>query len=171
MNSKILIVEDEAKLREVLGDLHSNVVVDNKAPTVNDIEFTGETVHKDVDYYVSDGDIRVAISDSGSGVDSKSIEIGGYNGGIEYTNGELVFHTKELHEGAGTIGIMVKDNLGNELTYEIPYFMFREAPSIMGGSHSEVKIYDKNRKNSYAAKPVTEQNSTLTAPFFDCSYS
>ena len=50
---------------------------------------------------------------------------------------------------------MVKDNLGNELTYEIPYFMFREAPSIMGGSHSEVKIYDKNRKNSYASKPVT----------------
>ena len=143
------------KLEDLLSDLHSNVVVDNKAPTVNDIEFTGETVHKDVDYYVSDGDIRVAISDSGSGVDPKSIEIGGYNGGIEYTNGELVFHTKELHEGAGTIGIMVKDNLGNELTYEIPYFMFREAPSIMGGSHSEVKIYDKNRKNSYASKPVT----------------
>lgn len=129
-------------LSDLFSDLPDSVIVDVDTPEVSSVEFTGQrAVVDDVEYYITDGDIVVSLSDAASGVNNDSVKITGVSSeDVSVANGVVTINTENIPEGNNTLHLTVEDYLGNLLEYDIPVFMFRYAPEITGVSHSSVSV-------------------------------
>ena len=131
-------------LEDLYGDVKSDIELDMSTPEYSGVTFSGESKTVDgVEYYTSDGDIRVSFADGGCGIDSNSWTVEGVDESYVTKDGDgVIINSKGLLEGSGNFTVMVMDNLGHTSSKVVSVFMHRRFPEIMGKTHTGVLLQD-----------------------------
>ena len=89
-------------------------------------------------FLTKDGNLIFSTSDGdGSGVNFDSVAVDGASS-YSVDNGNILVDTSNLEEGEHTIKVSISDNVGNFSEVSYTFYMYREAPSITGGTHSDL---------------------------------
>lgn len=129
----------------------STIQEDESKPEIGKQDFSGES-KKGNDgntYVISDGEIRIPVSDSESGIESVKVS------GAEYSESEgvVVVNTNQFKkEGSYNFKLSVKDKVGNISEKDYSVRLLREFPEIKGNSYDNVVI---SKENSYSKKDIS----------------
>lgn len=129
----------------------STIQEDESKPEIGKHDFSGES-KKGSDgntYVISDGEIRIPVSDSESGIESIKVS------GAEYSEskGVVVVNTNQFKkDGSYNFKLSVKDKVGNISEKEYSVRLLREFPEIKGNSYDNVVI---SKENSYSKKDIS----------------
>lgn len=128
----------------------STIQEDESKPEIGKQDFSGES-KKGNDgntYVISDGEIRIPVSDSESGIESIKVS------GAEYSESEgvVVVNTNQFKkDGSYNFKLSVKDKVGNLSEKDYSVRLLREFPEIKGNSYDNVVI---SKENSYSKKDI-----------------
>lgn len=129
----------------------STIQEDESKPEIGKQAFSGES-KKGNDgntYVISDGEIRIPVSDSESGIESIKVS------GAEYSESEgvVVVNTNQFKkDGSYNFKLSVKDKVGNISEKDYSVRLLREFPEIKGNSYDSVVI---SKENSYSKKDIS----------------
>ena len=129
----------------------STIQEDESKPEIGKQDFLGES-KKGNDgniYVISDGEIRIPVSDSESGIESIKVS------GAEYSESEgvVVVNTNQFKkDGSYNFKLSVKDKVGNISEKDYSVRLLREFPEIKGNSYDNVVI---SKENSYSKKDIS----------------
>lgn len=129
----------------------STIQEDESKPEIGKQDFSGES-KKGNDgntYVISDGEIRIPVSDSESGIESIKVS------GAEYSESEgvVVVNTNQFKkDGSYNFKLSVKDKVGNISEKDYSVRLLREFPEIKGNSYDNVVI---SKENSYSKKDIS----------------
>lgn len=129
----------------------STIQEDESKPEIGKHDFSGES-KKGSDgntYVISDGEIRIPVSDSESGIESIKVS------GAEYSESEgvVVVNTNQFKkDGSYNFKLSVKDKVGNISEKDYSVRLLREFPEIKGSSYDNVVI---SKENSYSKKDIS----------------
>lgn len=129
----------------------STIQEDESKPEIGKQDFSGES-KKGNDgntYVISDGEIRIPVSDSESGIESIKVS------GAEYSesDGVVVVNTNQFKkDGSYNFKLSVKDKVGNISEKDYSVRLLREFPEIKGNSYDNVVI---SKENSYSKKDIS----------------
>lgn len=129
----------------------STIQEDESKPEIGKQDFSGES-KKGNDgntYVISDGEIRIPVSDSESGIESIKVS------GAEYSESEgvVVVNTNQFKkDGSYNFKLSVKDKVGNLSEKDYSVRLLREFPEIKGNSYDNVVI---SKENSYSKKDIS----------------
>lgn len=129
----------------------STVQEDESKPEIGKHDFSGES-KKGSDgntYVISDGEIRIPVSDSESGIESIKVS------GAEYSESEgvVVVNTNQFKkDGSYNFKLSVKDKVGNISEKDYSVRLLREFPEIKGNSYENVVL---SKENSYSKKDIS----------------
>lgn len=129
----------------------STIQEDESKPEIGKQDFSGES-KKGNDgntYVISDGEIRIPVSDSESGIESIKVS------GAEYSESEgvVVVNTNQFKkDGSYNFKLSVKDKVGNISEKDYSIRLLREFPEIKGNSYDNVVI---SKENSYSKKDIS----------------
>lgn len=129
----------------------STIQEDESKPEIGKQDFSGES-KKGNDgntYVISDGEIRIPVSDSESGIESVKVS------GAEYSESEgvVVVNTNQFKkDGSYNFKLSVKDKVGNISEKDYSVRLLREFPEIKGNSYDNVVI---SKENSYSKKDIS----------------
>lgn len=129
----------------------STIQEDESKPEIGKQDFSGEN-KKGNDgntYVISDGEIRIPVSDSESGIESVKVS------GAEYSESEgvVVVNTNQFKkDGSYNFKLSVKDKVGNISEKDYSVRLLREFPEIKGNSYDNVVI---SKENSYSKKDIS----------------
>lgn len=129
----------------------STIQEDESKPEIGKQDFSGES-KKGNDgntYVISDGEIRIPVSDSESGIESVKVS------GAEYSESEgvVVVNTNQFKkDGSYNFKLSVKDKVGNLSEKDYSVRLLREFPEIKGSSYDNVVI---SKENSYSKKDIS----------------
>ena len=129
----------------------STIQEDESKPEIGKQDFSGES-KKGSDgntYVISDGEIRIPVSDSESGIESIKVS------GAEYSESEgvVVVNTNQFKkDGSYNFKLSVKDKVGNISEKDYSVRLLREFPEIKGNSYDNVVI---SKENSYSKKDIS----------------
>lgn len=129
----------------------STIQEDESKPEIGKQDFSGES-KKGNDgntYVISDGEIRIPVSDSESGIESIKVS------GAEYSESEgvVVVNTNQFKkDGSYNFKLSVKDKVGNISEKDYSVRLLREFPEIKGTSYDSVVI---SKENSYSKKDIS----------------
>ena len=129
----------------------STIQEDESKPEIGKQDFSGES-KKGNDgntYVISDGEIRIPVSDSESGIESVKVS------GAEYSESEgvVVVNTNQFKkDGSYNFKLSVKDKVGNISEKDYSVRLLREFPEIKGNSYDSVVI---SKENSYSKKDIS----------------
>lgn len=129
----------------------STIQEDESKPEIGKQDFSGES-KKGNDgntYVISDGEIRIPVSDSESGIESVKVS------GAEYSESEgvVVVNTNQFKkDGSYNFKLSVKDKVGNLSEKDYSVRLLREFPEIKGNSYDNVVI---SKENSYSKKDIS----------------
>lgn len=129
----------------------STIQEDESKPEIGKQAFSGES-KKGNDgntYVISDGEIRIPVSDSESGIESIKVS------GVEYSESEgvVVVNTNQFKkDGSYNFKLSVKDKVGNISEKDYSVRLLREFPEIKGNSYDNVVI---SKENSYSKKDIS----------------
>lgn len=129
----------------------STIQEDESKPEIGKQAFSGES-KKGNDgntYVISDGEIRIPVSDSESGIESVKVS------GAEYSESEgvVVVNTNQFKkDGSYNFKLSVKDKVGNISEKDYSVRLLREFPEIKGNSYDSVVI---SKENSYSKKDIS----------------
>jgi hypothetical protein len=129
----------------------STIQEDESKPEIGKQDFSGESKKgKDGNsYIISDGEIRIPVSDSESGIESVKVS------GAEYSESEgvVVVNTNQFKkDGSYNFKLSVKDRVGNLSEKDYSVRLLREFPEIKGNSYDNVVI---SKENSYSKKDIS----------------
>lgn len=145
-------------LQELFEDLYSDVVFDLDKPVFeNKGVFTGQSKTYDgVVYYTSNGEVEVGLNDTGSGLNTDSIEVLDIDGKeIEYSynEGKLKINSGQFEDGEVDLLVNASDMLGNSIrNQKISFMLHRSFPDVRGKNHSDVLV---SGDKSYTKETVT----------------
>jgi hypothetical protein len=129
----------------------STIQEDESKPEIGKQAFSGES-KKGNDgntYVISDGEIRIPVSDSESGIEIIKVS------GAEYSESEgvVVVNTNQFKkDGSYNFKLSVKDKVGNISEKDYSVRLLREFPEIKGNSYDSVVI---SKENSYSKKDIS----------------
>lgn len=129
----------------------STIQEDESKPEIGKQDFSGES-KKGNDgntYVISDGEIRIPVSDSESGIESIKVS------GAEYSESEgvVVVNTNQFKKDSSyNFKLSVKDRVGNLSEKDYSVRLLREFPEIKGNSYDNVVI---SKENSYSKKDIS----------------
>lgn len=129
----------------------STIQEDESKPEIGKQDLSGES-KKGNDgntYVISDGEIRIPVSDSESGIESVKVS------GAEYSESEgvVVVNTNQFKkDGSYNFKLSVKDKVGNISEKDYSVRLLREFPEIKGNSYDNVVI---SKENSYSKKDIS----------------
>ena len=129
-----------------------SLLIDADAPTVGDIEISpAKGVNNNGNWYSGNVVLKSTITDKGSGVASYNVydSTDGENFNDLATEqklnkAEATYETKGLAEGEHTIKITAKDNVGNEQSKTVTFYIDTKAPMISGIEISPAKGVNNN---------------------------
>lgn len=129
----------------------STIQEDESKPEIGKQDFSGESKNGNDGntYVISDGEIRIPVSDSESGIESIKVS------GAEYSESEgvVVVNTNQFKkDGSYNFKLSVKDKVGNISEKDYSVRLLREFPEIKGNSYDNVVI---SKENSYSKKDIS----------------
>lgn len=129
----------------------STIQEDESKPEIGKQDFSGESKkgNDGNSYVISDGEIRIPVSDSESGIESVKVS------GAEYSEskGVVVVNTNQFKkDGIYNFKLSVKDKVGNISEKDYSVRLLREFPEIKGNSYDNVVI---SKENSYSKKDIS----------------
>lgn len=129
----------------------STIQEDESKPEIGKQDFSGESKkgNDGNSYIISDGEIRIPVSDSESGIESVKVS------GAEYSESEgvVVVNTNQFKkDGSYNFKLSVKDRVGNLSEKDYSVRLLREFPEIKGNSYDNVVI---SKENSYSKKDIS----------------
>lgn len=129
----------------------STIQEDESKPEIGKQDFSGESKkgNDGNSYVISDGEIRIPVSDSESGIESVKVS------GAEYSEskGVVVVNTNQFKkDGSYNFKLSVKDRVGNLSEKDYSVRLLREFPEIKGNSYDNVVI---SKENSYSKKDIS----------------
>lgn len=129
----------------------STIQEDESKPEIGKQYFSGESKkgNDGNSYVISDGEIRIPVSDSESGIESVKVS------GAEYSESEgvVVVNTNQFKkDGSYNFKLSVKDRVGNLSEKDYSVRLLREFPEIKGNSYDNVVI---SKENSYSKKDIS----------------
>lgn len=123
-------------------------------------------------FLTKDGNLIFSTSDGeGSGVNFDSIAVDGASS-YSVDNGNILVDTSNLEEGEHTVKVSVLDNVGNSSEVSYTFYMYREAPSITGGTHSDLYstgngTYSAGSEATFTLKGVNNEKTTSIGLYKD----
>lgn len=129
----------------------STIQEDESKPEIGKQDFSGESKkgNDGNSYIISDGEIRIPVSDSESGIESVKVS------GAEYSESEgvVVVNTNQFKkDGSYNFKLSVKDKVGNISEKDYSVRLLREFPEIKGNSYENVVL---SKENSYSKKDIS----------------